>query len=212
MKTSTRPGHRGATILETLIASVIIIFGLTAALAALLAAATESRLAQNRQSKMMLLDAAMQRFHLMNKLQLIQSLPITPITANPRPLAVGVAPWVADPSPINDPSPTNIDFSNGAYFNIAPDGTICRPRATVVGNCPASAAVPAGTPCDSAAVPIGTFCREVVVSRGAPPGVPTPIVLPTGSQAMSVWVRVSRRTTPNQPPEVDVQMMEVIIQ
>ena len=55
---------RGFSILETMIAMVVLSVGLVGALGALQRGAVESRLGQNRQAKTMLADAAIQRIKL----------------------------------------------------------------------------------------------------------------------------------------------------
>lgn len=189
----------GFSILETMIAMVVLSIGLIGALAALQRGATESRLGQTRQVKLMLAEAALQRVKLQNKSAFFTGLPAQP-TVDIKTLAVGTAPWVSDPTSSADPN----DFSQGAFFNILPDGTIT--RAAVVG------------PCTAATVPVGTICREVFTHTGGPyhatnVAVPT-VSFPAGAQLATVWVRVSRKTSATDPlaAEIDVILNQVVAQ
>ena len=102
-----------------MISMVVLAIGLVGALAALQRGATEARLGQNRQMKMMLADAALQRIRFMDKAALVFAAPAQP-TVNVLNLPLGAAPWVRDPTTTTDP----LDFSQGAYFKILPDGTL----------------------------------------------------------------------------------------
>ncbi len=196
----TRQSHhrRGATILEALIAALVIAFGMVAMMAALLAAAQESRQGQNRQSKSALAEASLQRLHLAEKGALYTAAGVMPGTS-PAQFAVGAAPWAPDPTFSADA----LDFSTGAYFDVLPDGTITRI------NSAADPRFSTPTPtCDT--VPVGVFCREVLLARGVPPG--SGIALPAGSRPVTAWVRVSRRTSGNLPPEIEATLYEVLVQ
>lgn len=200
MRTPTQ-SVRGFTIVETMISMVVLGIGLIGALGALQRGATEARLGQNRQMKMMLADAALQRIRFMDKQTLYNA-------AAPQPsvdilaLAVGASPWVQDPTSTTDP----LDFSQGAYFNILPDGTIT--AVPVTGN----------PPCTDASVPVGTICREVLIHKGAPfhaTNLTIPAgAIPSASSVATAWVRVSRKTsaTDRLDAEIDVVLNEVVIQ
>ena len=210
---------RGFSILETMIAMVVLSIGLVGALGALQQGAVESRLGQNRQVKMMLADAAIQRMKLQEKDSFFagcssgsscgpgscwvgttctpNTMPAQP-TSDITAVAVGVLPWVRDPTPAGDP----LDFSLGAYFNILPDGTIT--QVTIAGN----------PPCNSALLPQGTICREVYTHRDGPFGAGVGTFLPAGARSATVWVRVTRKTAPLDPApaEVDILLNQVVIQ
>jgi prepilin-type N-terminal cleavage/methylation domain-containing protein len=200
---------RGFSILETMIAMVVLGIGLVGALAALQRGATESRLGQTRQMKMMLAESALQRVKLQDKRTLFAGLPAQP-TTNIANLAVGTSPWVPDPTTTTDP----LDFSEGAYFNILPDGTVV-PITTIT----------AGTACNAAAVPLGTICREVyshlngpydatnVWAAGSTASVNSSAI-PSATQVATNWVRVTRKTsaTDRLDAEVDVVLYQVVVQ
>lgn len=189
---------RGVTILETMIAMVVLAIGLVGALAAFQAGAVEARLGQHRQMKMMLADAALQRIRLQNRATFFSGLPPQP-TVNLATVPVGTGPWVLDPTSTTDP----LDFSQGAYFKILPDGTIT----------PVSIA---GSPsCASATVPEGTICREVFTHLGGPYNAsPVGAYLPSAARSATAWVRVTRKTsaTDPTPAEVDVLLNTVVVQ
>ena len=203
---------RGFSILETMIAMVVLGIGLVGALAALQRGATESRLGQTRQMKMMLAEAALQRVKLQNKNDYFTGLAAQP-TSDITLLAVGTSPWVTDPSVTVDVN----DFSQGAYFNILPDGTVV-PITTIA----------AGTACNAAAIPAGTICREVFTHLNGPyhatnvwaPGSTATVnssAIPTATRVATNWVRVTRKKAATAAAErldaeVDVLLYQVVVQ
>lgn len=200
MRTPTR-SVRGFSILEAMISMVVLAIGLVGALAALQRGATEARLGQNRQMKMMLADAALQRIRFMDKAALVFAAPAQP-TVNVLNLPLGAAPWVRDPTTTTDP----LDFSQGAYFKILPDGTLT--AVPVAGN----------PPCTDALVPVDTICREVIIHKDGPYSATNVAIpagaLPGGVRIATVWVRVSRKTsaTSRLDTEVDVVLNQVVAQ
>jgi prepilin-type N-terminal cleavage/methylation domain-containing protein len=210
---------RGLSILETMIALVILGVGLLGVLGALERAAVESRLGQNRQQKVMLADATLQRFKLLEKTTFFAQAAATP-TVDPLGLAVGTAPWLADPTDLTAAEP--LDLSTGAYFNILPDGTITK------------LSLPGNPPCS--AVPQGVVCREILTHAGPPFGTGLPNgaacgsntdcfsklcgggvcslgggVTGLGTQVATTWVRVVRRPSDTLPAEVDVTLNQVVV-
>jgi prepilin-type N-terminal cleavage/methylation domain-containing protein len=208
---SMRVSRRGVSILEVMMAMVVLAIALVGSLAALQRGLTESRLGQNRQQKVMLADAALQRQRLMDKttfftstiepdssLRFVGSVfnarPGTDITAQP----VGTGVWIVDPTTSGDPN----DLSQGAYFNVLPDGTITR-----------ATGIAPGTKCN--VVPIGTVCREMYTHQGLPFGATDVMAagrLPAGTNVATTWVRITRRMATTQPAEVDIIMSQVIVQ
>jgi prepilin-type N-terminal cleavage/methylation domain-containing protein len=200
MRTPTPHSARGFSIIETMVAMVVLAISLLGTLGALNRGATESRLGQTRQMKMMLADAALQRIKLQDKNTFFAGLPAQP-TVNLSSLAVGASPWVQDPTSNGDP----LDFSVGAYFNIQPDGTLV--KLNIAGN----------PPCTDALVVVGTICREVYTHLGAPYNATNATLgaaLPTGARIATAWVRVSRKTsaTSRLDAEVDVLLNTVVVQ
>jgi prepilin-type N-terminal cleavage/methylation domain-containing protein len=190
----TTPSPRGVTLVEAMISLAVLGVGLLGAMGALQQAAVESRLAQTRQHKMMLADAALQRFRLQDKNAFFTALPPQPLV-DVTSLAVGVSPWVRDPTATTD----LLDFSQGSYFKVLPDGTI------------EPVALPGSPGCD--AVPAGIVCRETFVHAGGPfNGTNIVSALPPGTRVATAWVRLSRRSSPNLPVEVDVVMSQVVVQ
>ncbi|MBL8912312.1 MAG: prepilin-type N-terminal cleavage/methylation domain-containing protein [Archangium sp.] len=203
---SSSKSTRGMTILEVMMAMVVLAIALTASLAAMQQGNVELRLGQTRQQKLMLAQAVLERERLIDK-----DVFFTPATAYPAQptsdlsaLAVSVAPWVVDPVAASaDPN----DLSTGAYFNITADGLITR-----------ATGIAANTPCN--AVPVGTICRETFTHLGLPYNSNAGYVafngpsgtLPAGSRVATTWVRVSRRPGATIPPEVDVTVNQVNVQ
>lgn len=197
---------RGMSILEVMMAMVVLAIALTASLAAMQQGNVELRLGQTRQQKLMLAQAVLERERLIDKDVFFT--PATPIPAQPTSditaLAISAAPWVVDPVAASaDPN----DLSTGAYFNITADGMITR-----------ATGIAANTPCN--AVPIGTICRETYTHLGLPY---TSVganaawngpsgTLTAGSRVATTWVRVTRRPAANIPPEVDVIVNQVNVQ
>lgn len=157
---SKRSTRRGFSLIETMVSLVIIAFGVTAALGALLAAAKSAREGQYRQFKTALAEAAGSRYRLMDK-----TLLATMVVATPPSLTAGIGGWPADPS-----TPQLGDLSTGAYFSVDPQGqitplavplgTLCN-SATIVSVAKASCQSANGTACTA-------FCREVVLLNGLP--------------------------------------------
>ena len=203
MRTSTRPSVHGFSILETMIAMVVLAISLLGTIGALNRGATESRLGQTRQMKMMLADAALQGIKLQDKNAFFNGLPAQP-TVNLSSLAVGAAPWVLGPADSGDA----LDFSTGSYFNIQPDGTLVKLTAL--------AGSGACTPTNNL-IPDGTICREVFTHLGAPYNATFTTfsgALPTGSRIATAWVRITRKgsSTSRLDSEIDVLLNTMVVQ
>jgi prepilin-type N-terminal cleavage/methylation domain-containing protein len=215
----TRRGERGFTLVETMIAAVILAIGLVGVTAALLAAWQNSREGQLSQYKMALIDANVERALLQNKLALFGTAGTSAYSplfqaalpaANPTPdqKAIGAAPWVIDPSTpdVNDVCPTisncvTSQLGTGAIFAVLPDGAIQQCTATTP--CKGYTATPAPANCAAAGIPVGLYCREVAVTSGVANTQPyvtvsganypqTQAGVPLGAIAYTLWVRVSR--------------------
>lgn len=174
----------------------ILSIGLLGAVSAFQVGARDARLGQTRQMKLMLADAAIQRIRLQDKTDFFTGLPARP-TSDIKAVAVGGAPWTRDAPPTTGDA---LDFSQGAYFTIAPDGTLT--RINVTGN-------PA---CNDPLVLPGTICREVYIHQNGPfGGTNVTSQLPAGTSVATVWVRVSTKRVPSQPPETDVVLSQVVV-
>lgn len=185
---------RGVSIVEAMISLAVLGVALLTAIGALQYAAMETRAGQNRQHKMMLADAALQRIKLQDKAAFFVSLAPQP-ALDVKGLAVGMAPWTRDTSVTVDP----FDFSQGSYFKILPDGTMT--AVTLAGN----------PPCD--AVPEGIICREIFAHSGGPYlGTNIGAALAPGTKVATAWVRIARRPSPGLPVEADVVMSQVVVQ
>ncbi|MFZ5440912.1 MAG: hypothetical protein ACOZQL_12955 [Myxococcota bacterium] len=186
---------RGTSMIEVMVAGAVLLVGLVGVLAALQRAAVEARLGQNRQQKVMLADAVLQRIRLQDKNTFFNPVPALP--AQPAfditKVQPGASPWKLDPTSNLDP----MDLSMGAFFRILPDGTITPVSPASIGN-----------PANCGAVPVGYVCREVFTHLGAPLGSPGV----TATSVATTWVRITRKTTENQPAETDVVMNQVVIQ
>lgn len=205
MRTTTT--HRragGFTLIEAMIAMVVLLVALVGALAGLISASQEFRAGQIRQGEMQLVEAKSQRMMLMDhttgpagwpsSLQWT-SAPQTSTwagTAGPETMMPGTGAWVVDPDPPVCPGCSAaggtdgvLDLSVGAYFKIIPDGTIV-PDLTVT----------PGVPCNSSSIPPTTFCREMVVGNGFEPSFGNYATqfngLPTTHTVYTIWVRVTR--------------------
>jgi prepilin-type N-terminal cleavage/methylation domain-containing protein len=192
-----RPASRqiGFTLIEVMIALLVLAFAAMGAFAGLTYASKELNEGQLRQFKMALLDAKTQRLMGGSKQNIssfgFDSTPASAIpSAAPPNLPIGASPWLPD-------STTSVsgDISTGAYFQIRADGTLV-PDLTV----------PAATPCSSTSIPIGTYCRELMITRGTPGGsTATPnagIATQTlaGGTATTYWTRISRMTVTGPEP------------
>jgi prepilin-type N-terminal cleavage/methylation domain-containing protein len=182
LRTSLR--RRGFSLLEVLIALVVLIVGSLGAVTAMLASAKSLRAGQDHLHEQVLVDASLQRARLQNKQQLYEAAEVRAQT-DPMPFALdaGQAPWALDPSPT---SSAPGDLGSGALFLLASDGTFARCDANSSPKCPASI-----TSCVSADIPLHAFCREVVNTQtGATSTTPTAI---EGAYAVTRWVRVLQR-------------------
>ena len=186
-----RVGQRGFTLIETVVALAVLLFASAGVFAGLLAASRELRQGQLRQHLAALADASAQRVRLQSKAALL-GLAVAPPAAAPPSLAVGAPPWSADAS-----APVGLDPGTGAYFRVTPDGAISR-----------AVDVLPGTACDS--VPPGVSCRETLVTRGPPRD--AAVVLASGAQVLTYWVRISRKPAPNGEAESSVVQSEVVAQ
>lgn len=189
----TRPPPRGFTLMEVLIALVVMLLGASGALLALLTASHDLREGQLRLYKTVLVDASLERARLQDKAGLVASA-VSAATLPSDATAISASPWGLDPTTRVDG-----DLSTGAYFSVLPNGTIAQLSAS------STPAVPASTACS--AVPVGVYCREVVTTRGAP--VASPGAIATGASVATIWVRVSRRGEPSSLAAVG---REVIVQ
>jgi prepilin-type N-terminal cleavage/methylation domain-containing protein len=193
---------RGFTLIETMIAMAVLVISLVGTLVALASASQQLKNGQIRQYRGELVDAALQRFQLENKLinpagffngtaPLASAPTLAATCASPcNKLAIGT--WVPDPTQTAGFTPG--DISSGAYFTVRADGEIQQLTATT------SPPVANGTPCN--AVPVGTFCREVLFTQSSGPivgsnanwkGAWPPPQLSSTTVSYTVWVRVSRQ-------------------
>lgn len=178
-RTRLRPAPaRGSSLLEVLIAMVVLALAAAGAVMGLLAASRDVRDGQLFQVKRLLLEARTQRLWLASKAPLLLLAVERPATL-PTELEPGTAPWAADPTP-----PVAGDPGSGAYFQLSPTGEV-EPLTGIT----------AGTACNDPALPDGSYCREVLVTRGLPLEVTggAANVLPAGSQPVTVWTRVVRK-------------------
>lgn len=161
---------RGFSLIEVMVAMVIVAFAAVGALGGMIAAQKTLALGAIRQVKMSLLEARSQKVLLANKTTLAGT--AVAYTTAPAALAIGAAPWVVDNSTgTGDPG-------SGAYFKLLPDGSIT----------PATGIL-AGTACSSTSIPTGTYCREMMTTIGTPTGA----ALGTGSTTVyTQWYRLSR--------------------
>jgi|GEM_PF-1732482 len=197
-----RPTHSpraaGFTLIEVLIALMIVATGSVGALLALLHAQGALHDGQVRQSKMVLIDAKAQRLSLLDK-ALLQSgkAGMVPV-AQPEPLpgletrVAGSGSWILDPTaPTVAASTTDgvADLGTGTYFRLEGSGKI-RYATTVAAN----------TAC--ADVPAQVYCREILVTLGLPMAVGTisaggtslgdnTAILATNAKTYTIWTRVS---------------------
>lgn len=176
--------RRGFSLLEVLIALVILIIGSLGAVTGMLASARSLRAAQDRLHGQVLVEASLQRARLQNKQQLYEeAVPRDEGAAVPSSLGLGQAPWALDPSPT---SASPGDLGSGALFLLASDGTFerCDERSTPA--CPAGI-----TSCLDDAIPLHVFCREVASTRTGATSVRPKAI--EGAYAVTRWVRVVQR-------------------
>lgn len=175
---------RGFSLLEVLMALVVLLIGSLAAVMGMLASARSLRAGQDRLHQQVLVDATFQRARLHNKGQLHDAAVVHDEGAVvPSALGVGQAPWVMDPSPATS-APG--DLGAGALFFLASDGTFKQCNEHTTPACPAQP-----TSCLDSRIPLHVFCREVASTRsGATSARPTSI---QGAIAVTRWVRVVQR-------------------
>ncbi len=187
----------GFTLIEVMIALVVLALGIVGSLIAVLAAGKELKEGQTRQVRSLLGDASARRFMLASKIP--NSTFLTPpppalTAACPTPcsnLAISAAPWALDTTPI-----VAGDLSTGAYFRVFKNGEIERIDGST------NPAVVAGTPCS--AVPRTIYCRELMVTRSPAPIVtarsvwtaawppPASPAVPATSSIYTVWIRIAK--------------------
>lgn len=193
--TSTgRRGARGSSILEVLIAMVVLAMAAAGAVAGMLSASRNVRDGQLYQGKRLLAEARTQRLWLADKSALIRDAVPYP-ASKPEDIPVGTTPWKVDTT-----AAVAGDPGSGAYFELDSTGTL-KPATGIA----------AGTACNATAVPRGTYCREVLVTRGLKGGVmpASNSALPPGSSAITVWTRVWRK---GEDPSSAVVHSEVFVQ
>lgn len=207
--------QQGFTLLETMIALVVLAVAALGALAGMMTASKELSASQARQYKTSLAEAHAQAYlFLANKQPLLASaVTVTPPSPEPDQIAVGPEatppspslPWQLDPTtpqevaPATTP-PTFVDpMSAGAFFKVDALGHIVPIDTNVDSNV---SAWTASRNCLSA--PVGTFCREIAVTTG----VEDTTVAPSGT-AYTLWTRVTRV---GDPPGSEVVHREVIVQ
>jgi type II secretory pathway pseudopilin PulG len=186
------------SILEVMIAMVVLLIGMVASLAAMQQGMAERRQGQNRLQKLMLADAALQRLVMSDKDALF-AMAVGAPPNDPSTMPVGLAPWAPDDSVPVDA----FDIGGGAYFDVFQDGTVIGLDSTSDSRF--------GSPnprCHE--VPVGVVCREILVHQGGVPG-GTPMVVPVGAQAVTIWVRLTRRTAETLPAEADVVLRQVVV-
>ncbi|MCP3163006.1 type IV pilus modification PilV family protein [Myxococcus qinghaiensis] len=178
MSSPARALRRGSSLIEVLIAMVVLALAATGAVGGMVFASRDVHDGQLLQVKRLLLEASTQRLWLAAKGPLLAQAVPRP-TQPPTTLAPGAAPWRSDPT-----VPVPGDPSSGAYFKLSATGQV-EPLA----------GIPTGTACNDAALPEGTYCREVLVTTGLPLEVPASAtaLLPAGSRPVTVWTRVVRK-------------------
>lgn len=162
----------GFTLLEVMVALLVLAFASVGAIVSILAASKELREGQLKAHVAGLVDARIQRARLTDKLSLY-SQAVTSATT-PDTVAVGIAPWI-------------VDAAEGALFRVLPDGTITSAGISDGGTSPSS--------CGDGAIGAGVFCREVAITQGASVADAGGIMM-SGTLAATVWVRVSRKGEP----------------
>jgi len=199
----SRQRRAGFSLLEVMMALVVLLVALVGAVAGLIAGAQSFHDGQIRQSRMVLAEAKMQWLEMSLRSGAGGSPP--PIdsvafvggstgpmgswlaagtTGNPENNAIGTSPWFPDPTPSTCPSGcTNIgatNLSTGAYFNITADGTITH-----------NTTVAANTTCD--AVPAGVYCREIYIAKGMETTTwPSDTGAAITTQPYTIWVRIAK--------------------
>ena len=196
---------RGFTLIEVMISLVVLALAIVGSISAVIAAGKELRDGQTRQVRAMLGDSSARRWMLAGKLP--GSFMVTTGLANPiascggacSALAFGTGPWKVDPSVVN-----NLDLSTGAYFKVFGNGEIQHITAST------TPAVPNGTACGAAAIPANVYCREIAITSSPagsvvivnatgsfttwpPTSTPAGWVVPVGSTAYTVWIRISKK-------------------
>ena len=169
---------RGVTLIETMVALLILAIASVGAFTTLLSAKGELREGQLRQYKMTLIDTKVQRLWLTSK----TLLPL-PALLPPSTLGLASAPLNSSGWSVDGTTPLPGDLGTGSYFKIISDGTITPLNGATV------PAVAAGTPCNSAALPVGVYCREVLITQGMLPNGALP---PGATKVWVYWVRVVR--------------------
>lgn len=183
---TTRPG-RGFTLLEVMVALVVMIIASVGVVVGLMAASRELRVGQLRLHKATLLDASAQRIRLQNKVALT-ALGIAPPSTPPAQQAIGTGNWVKDPIPM-----AAGDLSTGAFFRMLPNGEFTQlPDSTA-------------TDCAPASLPKDVYCRERMIVLGGPTA--DAGLITAGGAIATVWFRVSRAS---EPPVLAVLSAEVI--
>ena len=188
---------RGFTLLESMIALMIVSVALAGTVAGFVTVDSQLRDAQLRQVKTFLLDAKAQRMMLEKKIDLASI--STTWTPDPTQTIVN-----AINTPIMRPNPDpDIDFSVGAYFAMSPAGEVQQLN------------MPAGTLCTATAVPAGSYCREVRATAGMPGGGALPAGVSWTSLSPAVapttyWARIYRKG--ENPNSMAVLYQQVFVQ
>ncbi len=195
---SKRPRVTGFTLIEVMVALVILAVAVVGSMGALIAAGKELKDGQTRQVRGLLGDSSARRWMLASKLPtspLAVAAALAPLaTACPTPcsgLPIGAAPWAVDATPV-----VAGDLSTGAYFQIFRNGEIQQITASTT---PISVAN--GTACS--AVPTSVYCRETLITRSPAPIVtasstwnlawpPAATNLPAGTSIYTIWIRVMK--------------------
>lgn len=159
---------RGFTLLETMIALVVLAITSLGTLSAMVAASRNLKEGQIRQSKAALVEARTQLLMMADKSQLGTSASnalfgtlgtFTPGTP-PDKLPIGASPWQLDPT--------------GAFFTADASGVV-NPTTSAATSCAPSGLAP------------GILCREVALTAGLPDG-----SSPHSGTAYTLWTRVIR--------------------
>jgi prepilin-type N-terminal cleavage/methylation domain-containing protein len=188
-------GGRGFTLIEAMIAIVVLLIGLAGALAALISAREQVRQGALRQAEMRLVNSKVQRLLIANR-AVAGILPAAAAVASPpEQVGFGTAPWVVDAS-----APLGNDLGTEAFFTIDGEGTLTNVTCVAAGT-PAGCIDATTKNCASTGLPLGVYCRELRGGNDLPPQVAAPAqsnsslkanLGASSAIASTLWIRVTR--------------------